>query len=54
MVETRINFEDASVNCNCSKQHPLMEGVDALVYWCGDNLKEIVEGDYIDIREKGE
>lgn len=47
-----INPQEAVVNCECGEQHRLMEGIDALIYWCGDNLREIVSGDYVDIKEE--
>ena len=47
----QIDPKDAVVNCVCGKQHQLMEGIDALLYWCGDTLKELVAGDYVDVKE---
>ena len=33
---------------SCGERHPLRPGIDAPVYWCGDILKKLQEGDDVE------
>lgn len=41
------------VVCSCGEKHLLKPGIDAPVYWCGDTLKKLQEGDKIEYEESG-
>ena len=46
-----IRYKLESVNCKrCGKVHKLVEGMgDGALYWCGNELLQISEGDDINI-----
>lgn len=39
------------VICECGQKHKLMGGIDAPIYWCGDELKILKAGDEIEYDE---
>ncbi len=41
-----------SVICTCGRAHALRIGIDALVYWCRSELRELEHGDAVLEREE--
>jgi len=39
---------EVCIHCNCGAFHLLHQGLDIPVYWCGDNLMELVAGDVVE------
>lgn len=40
---------DVWVICKtCGKRHRVKRGMDAPIYWCGDELRKLVEGDGVE------
>lgn len=35
------------VVCSCGEKHLLFPGIDAPLYWCGDELKKLQSGDEV-------
>ena len=43
---------DVWVICKiCGERHQVKRGIDAPVYWCGDELRKLVEGDEVEYDE---
>ena len=40
------------VACPCGEKHLLRPGIDTPVYWCGDTLKNLREGDEVECEER--
>lgn len=38
--------------CSCGQKHLLRPGLDAPVYWCEDNLRNLKEGDEVEYEEE--
>ena len=49
--EAKEKVANVWVLCNCGKEHQLIPGIDAPIYWCGDELKCLVKGDEIEYEE---
>jgi len=52
--EIRIVFVEGSdvyVLCSCGQKHRLFKGIDAPMYWCGDELKALEKGDKVECNE---
>ena len=50
MTETATCY----ILCSCGLKHRLFPGLEAPVYWCGDNLKELQVGDDVEVEEPEE
>lgn len=42
------------VICHCGQKHRLIPAIDTPVYWCGNELLKLKEGDDVDIEEVNE
>lgn len=38
--------------CSCGEKHLLRPGIDAPIYWCGNTLKILQEGDEVEYEEE--
>lgn len=53
-MELDIKETDVWVLCNtCGEKHQLKRGIDAPVYWCGNVLHKLAEGDEVEYGETG-
>lgn len=53
--EIRILFAEelnSFVLCGCGQKHMLFKGIDAPMYWCGDGLKSLKEGDEVECEDE--
>ena len=54
-MDLDVKETDVWVKCNtCGKKHQLKRGIGAPVYWCGDELRKLVEGDEVEYDDKSE
>ncbi len=41
---------NVQVKCTCGKWHKLKTGLSSPIYWCNNELKQLLEGDIVNLR----
>ncbi len=48
-TQDMIPAEKVWIVCECGETHRLFPGVTAPCYWCGEQLKELKEGNIVEV-----
>lgn len=51
LEEQEVITAKAWVICSCGEKHRLLPGVEAPIYWCGNTLRNLKEGDDVEYEE---